>query len=547
MAFTEEGENMLKSKSKILAILLSMVLVIGMIPASAFAEDTVITEVKLTCNESAITFDTTKTEKATSSLIGKNAMFQSVPAGAIEYYPTSLFYWYVGQWYGIGDGSKLINSMRKYAVSYKLSLSSGYTWPEGVASGDFSKLNITINGEVYQPEDGNWSYDSKYGTLYLKYVPKSQQNKLVGAVAEVELPQEGKSSSSKAKAASADYTASVVKWYEGGTLSSPGREMKSTDVFSADQIYIAEVAFTPAEGKTFAPDASGNGLYISNMNSSLYMPSLSNEKAVVVRGYYKCPSAPRYDVSVTGGSAAAGGNPAIQIMKGTKVTLTADPAPKGQLFDKWEVVSGSVVLADAYNNVTTFVMPEGNVSVTAKYKDDPEAVVEKKSITEMETALSASTYTYSGEYKRPAVKVENPDVTLVKDKDYTVSYSDNKYVGTAKVTIKGIGNYEGEIVKTFKINPSKVTLSKVTKTASGKFKATWKKHSTQTTGFQVRYSTSSSFKTYKTVTVSGKSAVSKTVSKLKKGKKYYVKVRAYKTVNGTKYYGSWSARKYVRV
>ena len=92
-----------------------------------------------------------------------------------------------------------------------------------------------------------------------------------------------------------------------------------------------------------------------------------------------------------------------------------------------------------------------------------------------------------------------------------------------------------------------MTLSRVTKTASGKLKATWKKHSTQTTGFQIRYGTSSTFKTYKTVTVSGKSAVSKTVSKLKKGKKYYVKVRAYKTVNGTRYYGSWSAVKSVRV
>ncbi|MCI5729379.1 MAG: fibronectin type III domain-containing protein [Clostridia bacterium] len=206
------------------------------------------------------------------------------------------------------------------------------------------------------------------------------------------------------------------------------------------------------------------------------------------------------------------------------------------------VKKGAVVLLP-YDSETGKLVTNPTDPTTPDNTSKPE----KKTLDSASVKLSAVSYAYTGSYKTPAVTVTDGTYKLVKGTDYEVTYSSNKYVGTAKVTIKGIGDYEGEIVKTFKINPSKVTLSKVSKSASGKFKATWKKHSTQTTGFQIRYSTSSTFKTYKTVTVSGKSAVSKTVSKLKKGKKYYVKVRAYKTVNGTRYYGSWSAVKSVRV
>jgi hypothetical protein len=73
----------------------------------------------------------------------------------------------------------------------------------------------------------------------------------------------------------------------------------------------------------------------------------------------------------------------------------------------------------------------------------------------------------------------------------------------------------------------------------------WAKQATQTTGYQIQYSTSSKFTSYKTVTISKNSTVSKTVSKLTANKKYYVRVRTYKTVNGKKIYSSWSAAKNV--
>ncbi len=54
---------------------------------------------------------------------------------------------------------------------------------------------------------------------------------------------------------------------------------------------------------------------------------------------------------------------------GEKVTITAEAAPEGKEFDKWEVVSGTVTLADDTAETTTFTMPGEAVEVTATYKD----------------------------------------------------------------------------------------------------------------------------------------------------------------------------------
>ena len=65
--------------------------------------------------------------------------------------------------------------------------------------------------------------------------------------------------------------------------------------------------------------------------------------------------------------------------------------------------------------------------------------------------------------------------------------------------------------------------------------------STQTKGYQIQYSTDSKFKSgNKTVTVNKNSTTKKTISKLKAKKKYYVRIRTYKTVGKQKYYSDWS-------
>lgn len=154
--------------------------------------------------------------------------------------------------------------------------------------------------------------------------------------------------------------------------------------------------------------------------------------------------------------------------------------------------------------------------------------------------------TYSGKSQTQKVTVKNSMMTLNSGSEYKVSYSGNKSVGTAKIKITGIGNYNGTITKTFKINPKGTSLKSVKKSKKS-FKATWKKSSkTWTTGYQVQYSTSKKFKKAKTATVKSYKKTKVTVKKLKKRKTYYVHMRTYKTVKGKKYYSGWSKVKKVK-
>ena len=155
------------------------------------------------------------------------------------------------------------------------------------------------------------------------------------------------------------------------------------------------------------------------------------------------------------------------------------------------------------------------------------------------SGISNKTYTGKAITQNPTVKLGSK--TLKKGTDYTVSYKNNKAVGKATVTIKGKGNYTGTISKTFKINPKKTTLKTATSPKTKQLKVTYSKLS-GVTGYQTVYSTSSKFTKATTKTASSKST-SKTISGLTKGKTYYVKVRTYKTVNGTKYYSGYSAVK----
>lgn len=159
--------------------------------------------------------------------------------------------------------------------------------------------------------------------------------------------------------------------------------------------------------------------------------------------------------------------------------------------------------------------------------------------------LSYSKATYSGKAKKPAVKITYYGRALTKGKDYEIVYKDNKNVGKAKVTVTGKGSYAGTKVKTFRIVPEGTSISKVTK-GKKQFTVKWKKQSTQTTGYQIRYSTSSKFSKAKTVTVKKNTTASKVVKKLKANKKYYVKVRTYKKIGNSTYYSTWSSSKTVK-
>ena len=159
------------------------------------------------------------------------------------------------------------------------------------------------------------------------------------------------------------------------------------------------------------------------------------------------------------------------------------------------------------------------------------------------TVSSISTKAFTGKNITQSITVKYNGKTLKNGTDYTVSYSSNKNIGTATVKITGKGSYTGTITKTFKINPAKQEIQKLT-AKSKAFFVDWAQKGSAT-GYEIQYATNSKFTSAKKVTITNKKTDTKTVSKLSGKKKYYVRVRSYTTVKGTKYYGAWSASKSV--
>ncbi len=158
--------------------------------------------------------------------------------------------------------------------------------------------------------------------------------------------------------------------------------------------------------------------------------------------------------------------------------------------------------------------------------------------------LSTSSYTYNGKKRTPKVTVKDKTgKTLKEGTHYTVSMaSGRKKIGKYKVVITFKGDYTGKKTVYFKINPKKTSVSKVT-AAKKSLKVKLKKQTSQTSGYQIQYSTSKKFKSAKTVTIKSNKTTSATIKSLKAKKTYYVRVRTYKTVSGTKFYSSWSSAK----
>ncbi|MBQ0018891.1 MAG: leucine-rich repeat domain-containing protein [Clostridiales bacterium] len=156
-------------------------------------------------------------------------------------------------------------------------------------------------------------------------------------------------------------------------------------------------------------------------------------------------------------------------------------------------------------------------------------------------AISSKPYIYTGKDIKPTVTARNADGILINASEYTVRYSKNKAVGKAVAKVEFKGNYyTDKVTLNFKINPAAAKLSTLT---AGKKKLTVKMSSSPSakggSRYQIAYKQKGTSKWKYTTTTKQ----SKTIKRLKKGKKYYVKVRAYKTANSTKYYGAWTRTK----
>ena len=121
--------------------------------------------------------------------------------------------------------------------------------------------------------------------------------------------------------------------------------------------------FTEPEGKQFKGwSTSADGSVISGTTYEVSSDTT----------FYAIWESKEYSIIVTDGKATIGaGSEISKAAQGTKVTLTANAAPDGKVFDKWVVESGNTTLEDANSETTTFIMPAEAVSVKATYKGAP--------------------------------------------------------------------------------------------------------------------------------------------------------------------------------
>ena len=166
--------------------------------------------------------------------------------------------------------------------------------------------------------------------------------------------------------------------------------------------------------------------------------------------------------------------------------------------------------------------------------------------------LSKTSYVYNGKNQKPSVIInDNKGKTLSKQKDYTISYPKTvKNVGIYTVKIKFKGNYMGAVTRIYTITPKETSIFTITPKKKS-FIVTWKKQAKQTTGYEVAYAPNAKFAKKNTTILNV--AKSKTTAKPKKAlkakKKYYLRIRTYKTIKQggktRKIYSGWSKTKSV--
>lgn len=232
----------------------------------------------------------------------------------------------------------------------------------------------------------------------------------------------------------------------------------------------------------------------------------------------------------------------IKLNKGTYyLAVTQYSSYTGNYSFKLSGTSGAAAHTHSYKQVITKTTPKSNGKIVKKCScgktSGTSTIYAPKTMN-----LSSSSYTYDGKVKT----VCNSKGKTISSSNYKVSYSSGrKYVGkyTVKVTFTG-KYYSGSMSKTFTIRPKSTYISSLTAKSKG-FTARWGKQTSQTTGYQIQYSTNKNFSGAATKTITKNSTTSASYTKLKAKKKYYVRIRTYKKISNTYYYSSWSSAKTV--
>lgn len=156
--------------------------------------------------------------------------------------------------------------------------------------------------------------------------------------------------------------------------------------------------------------------------------------------------------------------------------------------------------------------------------------------------LSTTSCYYTGKARIPKVTVKDRKGNVIPASNYKVTCKNNVLPGKATVTVTFNGvKYEGTMKRTFIIKPNSMYAPKVSSPKSRQLKVNWIRNG-NVSGYYVQYSTSSKFpsgSSTKGVFIGKNTVGTTTVSNLKPGT-YYVRTRAFKTIDGKNYHGTWS-------
>ncbi|MGI6033194.1 MAG: carbohydrate-binding domain-containing protein [Coriobacteriales bacterium] len=352
------------------------------------------------------------------------------------------------------------------------------------------------------------------------------------------------------------------------------------------------ITFTGGTVEVYAP-ASGDNTAIDCGDSSTW--SVTDTTLLALGGSGMTPTMPSSGVYVNFGSGttsmrpgqggnsmgsslsiAAGATVAVKDSSGTTLyEATAGQAATTALFASPDLTSGETYTLYVNDSAIATATAAGTATSSGSSSSSSDSTTAVTSIASA-TISDIADQTYTGEAIEPEVTVTLDGTMLAEGTDYEVYYYNNTEVGTATVLVMGIGDYTGTVRTTFSIvessqdaagasedssasstsqstatkSMSKVTLGKVKivkkKTKSlkkGRIRVVWKKVS-GAKGYQIRYKVG---KKVKTIKVKGAKVHKKILKKLKKGKKYTIKIRAYTRKSGKTYYGSWSKACKVKV
>ena len=329
--------------------------------------------------------------------------------------------------------------------------------------------------------------------------------------------------------ANCEITLDQTEYVYDGQAKEPEVTVKNGDeVVAADEYTVEYKNNTDAGTATVA--VTGKGILTGNKEVTFTIAPVEQEVTVPVSSFTKTEGDAAFALNASG-------------REGAVLTYSSSDA--------------KIVSVDVEGNVTPLKAGTATITVKASaknYKDATASVnvtVIKKVLNVTKTSV---TKTEGNKAFSLGVKTNVKATVTYKTSNKNVATVDKK----GKVTVKGpgravitvTGKASGRATETVKITvtvkPSAKLSAKATALKGKKAQVTWKRNK-KATGYQIVVATDKSFKNVvKTVNIKKNKTVKTSVKGLKKGKKYYVRVRSYKKASGGNVYSSWSKAKPVK-